>query len=114
MADRSAKPAGDVVVGDEVWTRHERTLRWGAYPVEAVTIVDSADVWEATIGGKLLCATGGHLVYTGEWVEMRTIGAPIAGTHQVVKITVTDAHTYVSNGILSHNIKRDDPTEAQA
>ncbi|WP_294312733.1 Hint domain-containing protein [uncultured Sphingomonas sp.] len=114
MADRSEKPAGDIVVGDEVWTRHERTLRWGTYPVEAVTIVDSDDVWEATIGGKLLRATGGHLVYTGEWVEMRTIGTKLAGTHQVVKITVTDAHTYVSNGILSHNIKRDDPTEAQA
>ncbi len=113
MADRSEKPAADIVVGDMVWTRHERTLRWGAYPVEAVTIVDSNDVWEAEIGGKLLRATGGHLVYTGEWVEMRTIGARIAGTHQVVKITVTDAHTYVSNGILSHNIKRDDPTEAQ-
>ena len=114
MADRSEKSAGDIVVGDMVWTRHERTLRWGAYPVEAVTIVDSDDVWEATIGGKLLRATGPHLVYAGEWVEMRTIGTRIAGTHQVVKITVTDAHTYVSNGILSHNIKRDDPTEAQA
>lgn len=114
MADRSEKPAGNIVVGDKVWTRHERTLRWAAYPVEAVTIVDSDDVWDATIGGKLLRATGGHLVYTGEWVEMRTIGTKLAGTHQVVKITVTDAHTYVSNGILSHNIKRDDPTEAQA
>ena len=62
----------------------------------------------------MLRATGGHLVYTGEWVEMRTIGTRSADTHQVVKITVTDAHTYVSNGILSHNIKRDDPTQAQA
>ncbi|MHA0330277.1 Hint domain-containing protein [Sphingomonas melonis] len=97
-----------------MWTRHERSLRWEAYPVEAVTIVDSDDVWEAIIGGKLLRATGAHLVYTGEWVEMRTIGARIAGTHQVVKITVADAHTYVTNGILSHNIKRDDPTETQA
>ena len=111
MADRLEKPAGEIVVGDVVWTRHDRTLRWGAYPVEAVAIVDSDDVWEAMIGGQLLRATGAHLVYTGDWVEMQTIGTKLAGTHQVVKITVTDAHTYVSNGILSHNIKRDEPTE---
>lgn len=114
MADRCEKPAGDLVVGDMVWTRHERTLRWNAYPVEALAIVDSDDVWEASIGDRVLRATGSHLVFTGEWVAMRTIGAKIAGKHQVVKITVTDAHTYVSNGILSHNIKRDPTTVPDA
>ena len=114
MADQAEKPAGEITIGDVLWTRHERTLRWDAYPVEAVAVVDSDDVWEAIIGGKLLRATGGHLVYTGDWVEMRALGTKLAGTHQVVKITVTDAHTYVSNGILSHNIKRDDPVESAA
>jgi hypothetical protein len=104
MADRSIKPAGDVVVGDKLYTRHEVTLHWGIYPVEAIEIVDSDDVWEAAIGGRKLSATGDHLVYTGTWVKMRDLGVKIADA-AVVKMTVTGAHTYVSNGVLSHNIK---------
>jgi intein/homing endonuclease len=40
-------------------------------------------------------------------VKIRDVAGaePVEGTHQVVKITVTGAHTYVSNDILSHNIK---------
>lgn len=110
MADRTTKAAGDLKVGDEVFTRHEIGFRWGSYPVEAITIADSDDVWEATVGGKSLRATGDHLVYTGEWQAMRDIGTKIDGTFQVAKITVTSAHTYVSNGILSHNIKQSEPT----
>jgi hypothetical protein len=105
MADGSSKAAGEIAVGDRLWTRHEVSLEWGNYPVEAVQIVDSDDVWEATIGSKLLRSTGDHLVYTGEWTAMRAIGTKIDGTLPVVKMTVTDAHTYVSNGILSHNLK---------
>lgn len=95
------------MVGDLVRTRHEVGFGWGIYPVEAALIVDSNDVWQATIGGKLLRATGDHLVWTGTWVKIRDVdgAAPIGGIHQVVKITVTGAHTYVSNDILSHNIK---------
>lgn len=108
LEDRSAKVAGDIVVGDRLLTRHETALTWGIYPVEAIAIVDSDDVWAATIGGRDLRATGDHLVYTGKWVKMRDLpgAAKVEGTHQVVKMTVTAAHTYVSNGILSHNIKQ--------
>ncbi|RSV10477.1 MULTISPECIES: hypothetical protein [Sphingomonas] len=72
-------------------------------------IADSSDVWEAEIGGRMLRAIGGHLVYTGSWRPMREIGAQVPGTHSIVKMTVTDAHTYVSNGVLSHNIKMNTP-----
>ncbi|WP_375292043.1 phage tail protein [Sphingomonas melonis] len=111
MADMTEKAAGNIAVGDRVWTRHEATLAWGFFPVEAVEIVDSDDVWSATIGGKALRATGDHRVYVGEWVTMRDLpgAALVDGTHQVVKMTVTTAHTYVSNGILSHNIKATQP-----
>jgi hypothetical protein len=114
MGDLSTKPAGEIAVGDLVRTRHEVGFGWGIYPVEAVLIVDSDDVWRATIGGKMLRATGDHLVWTGSWVKIRdVVGAePIEGTHQVVKITVTGAHTYVSNDILSHNIKSIQPETA--
>jgi hypothetical protein len=65
------------------------------------------------IGGKLLRATGNHLVFTGTWQAMRDIGTPVLGTHQIVKMTVTEAHTYVSNSILSHNIKMNENEQIQ-
>lgn len=101
------KSAGEFVVGDKVYTRHEVTLGWGFYPVEAIEIVDSDDVWGATIGGRALRATGDHLVYVGSWTKLRDLSgaAHLAGTWRVVKLTVTSAHTYVSSGILSHNLK---------
>ena len=57
-----------------------------------------------------LDATGDHLVYVGTWVKLRELpGAEhLPGTHRVVKMTVTGAHTYVSNGVLSHNIKQNE------
>lgn len=106
MVDGETKSAGDIVIGDIMWTRHEVSLAWGFYPVEAITIVDSDDVWDAVVGGRALRATGDHLVYTGAWVKMRDLGVAVPGTFPVAKITVTGAHTYVSNGILSHNIKQ--------
>ncbi|MFZ3484284.1 hypothetical protein [Sphingomonas sp. 3-13AW] len=110
MADGTEKPAGGLAVGDRILTRHELRLSeiaggWGIFPVEAVEIADSEDVWLAEVGGRQLRATGDHLVYTGSWKKMRDIGTPVPGSHQIVKATVTDAHTYVSNGVLSHNIK---------
>ncbi|MCG7349799.1 Hint domain-containing protein [Sphingomonas sp. ACRSK] len=110
MADGTERPAGDILVGDRILTRHELRLNevgggWGVFLVEAIEIADSEDVWQAEVGGRTLRATGEHLVYTGAWVKMRDIGTKVVGSHRIVKMTVTDAHTYVSNGVLSHNIK---------
>lgn len=116
MADGTEKPAGEIEVGECVRTRHELRLNdvaggWGIFPVEAIEIADSEDVWTVTIDGRELRATGDHLVYTGTWRPMRDIGAQVAGSHRIVKMTVTDAHTYVSNGVLSHNIKMMQPEQ---
>lgn len=110
MSPDVEKSAGADLLGERVYTRHEVTLAWGMFPVEAVEVVDSDDVWRATIGGRQLDATGDHLVYVGTWVKLRELpGAEqIPGTHRVVKMTVTGAHTYVSNGVLSHNIKQNE------
>lgn len=143
MADGTTKPAGEIMVSDRLRTRHEERLSgvaggWGLYPVEAVEIVASDDVWTATIGGRVLRATGDHLVYVGTWRKMRDIGAKLTpeeieemrsqaafvaalarldiepsdvapGFVLVMKATVQSAHTYVSNGVLSHNTKFDEP-----
>lgn len=103
LADGTEKPAGDIVVGDVVRTQHETTMEWGDYPVVAAETVASTDVWEA-LGIR---ATGGHRVWIDGWVHMRDIGAP-SDPADVVRLTVADAHTYYSRGILSHNIKETD------
>lgn len=103
MADGTQRKAGDLAVGDMVWTQHETTMQWGAYPVEAVEAVDSSDVWLA-LGFR---ATAGHLTWlSGTWNRHDALGSPVAGTFRVVRITVTDAHTYVCAGVLSHNLKQ--------
>ena len=105
MADGSERVALALNEGDQVMTRHEVAMEWGRYRVAAVEPVEE-DVVAAVIDGRRLVATPGHRVWTPAkgWHEMRTIGTP-AGRALVVKIMVEHAHTYVSNGVLSHNIK---------
>ncbi|WP_333571304.1 Hint domain-containing protein [Sphingomonas sp.] len=104
LADGSTRAAGELAVGDMLWTQHETTFEWGAHPVEAIEIVEDA-VFAADIGERRTRATAGHLMLiNGSWIRMDAIGTP-AGRAMVAKITVADAHTYVANGILHHNIK---------
>jgi hypothetical protein len=110
MANRSLIMARDLVVGDMVRTKHEETLRWGSYRVSGISFAERA-VWRVNVDGRELVASTGHRVMIdGKWLAIDTIGNP-AGTATVAMITVDDAHTYVSNGILSHNIKQYDPEE---
>lgn len=100
MADGYSKAAGSIIVGDMVHTQHEDTMEWGNFMVTDVAVVDSTDVWEA-MGVK---ASGDHRLFVDAWVRIRDIGEP-SDDARVVRITVDDAHTYYSNGILSHNMK---------
>lgn len=112
MADGSTKPAGQIVVGDLIRTRHEAQLAapgggWGVYPIEAVAIVPDQPLYSAVIAGRTLRGTADHQVYvTGGWTRLADLGSA-AGTGDVVKMTVTGAHTYVSNAVLSHNLKQE-------
>lgn len=104
LADGTTRLAGELGIGDMLWTQHETTLEWGSYPVEAIELVE-ADIFAADIGERRTRATAGHLMLiNGAWIRMDAIGTP-AGRAMVAKITVTEAHTYVANGILHHNIK---------
>lgn len=105
MHDGSSKPAGDIIVGDRLMTRHEATLRWGIFPVEAVAIAPNEPVYRVTVGDKQVRATADHRLFIdGLWKSASELGVA-DGSADVVKMTVTGAHTYVSNDILSHNIK---------
>jgi hypothetical protein len=105
------KLARDCVVGDIVWTRHEHSLELGAYPITHIEFV-TAPIFDC---GDYPSATQKHKFYGGDgWLLAGDIGQP-AGVAVVAKITVADAHTYMSkrlgsnNFVLSHNVKpRDD------
>jgi hypothetical protein len=97
--------AADLRAGMWVWTQHETTMQFGAYQIEAISFV-TEPVWRAEGFPR---ATAQHRFWiNGEWQTMESIGEP-DGTARVAKITVRDAHTYVSAGVLSHNIKEGEP-----
>lgn len=101
------KVAGDLKVGDWLWTQHEITLAYGAYQIEAISFIEQP-VYSAP---GLPRATAAHRFWRdGDWQRMDGLGEP-DGTATVAKITVQDAHTYISAGVLSHNAKDSEPEE---
>jgi hypothetical protein len=101
MADGGEVPAQDLRVGDMLRTRHEHTLEWGDFPITAI----SFEVREVFAAKGYPRATARHRFWIdGEWARAEDIGQP-DGTARVAKITVDDAHTYISAGVLSHNVK---------
>lgn len=110
LADGTQVPAAELVPGIAVRTQHERTMTWGDWPILAVSFVErpvfACDL-EGLDGPVMVRATGQHrFLINGRWVAAETIGTP-AGMARVAKITVAEAHTYVSAGVLSHNVKVD-------
>jgi hypothetical protein len=106
----------------EVYTEHEHTNEWGYYRVSHVGRAVQS-VISAMIGGKSIKVSESHRFLTtdGEYIPiaelpigttLRTVeGTAILeskeniGNMEVVKIEVDDAHTYVLEEVLSHNIK---------
>jgi hypothetical protein len=100
--------------GDWVWTNHEHLMTWGAFNVSHVVraVAETKVCW---LPGwrKPIRATSNHRfrLFSGllgrhaPWVKAKFFGAD-GGLRTVVKITVDDAHTYISDGVLSHNIKQ--------
>jgi hypothetical protein len=113
----STKMAGDLVVGDTVYTANESGV-WGDYVVSAVSKHVSACCEIVLENGSSLIASLTHPILSANgWVTMEdlNIGELIlpgmsrvkdiipAGPREVVKITVDGAHTFIANGIMSHN-----------
>lgn len=109
LPDGTETEARFLKVGTLVHTQHETTLEWGDYPISAISFVWQS-VWSATINGRDIRATQMHRFHDGDagWVLMQDIGTP-DGEAWVARISVMDAHTYVSAGVLSHNIKDYNP-----
>lgn len=116
--------ADELRVGDLVWTQHERTLAWMAAAVEAVSRAPDERRWTVTFGdGREIAATPNHRLFAGGWKRLQDLkpGDVVKGVSDsavlqvapldcgdVMKISVGEARTYVSAGLLSHNVKPDE------
>ena len=122
MHDGSQKRAGDLVVGDMVKTYHEETFEYGDYPVIHASIVEDVEKLKLIFSESELTCSIYHKFRVGDsWKEARDmeVGDEVSGqtlneietveNGQVVHITVEDAHTYISEGLLSHNKRPPQP-----
>jgi hypothetical protein len=100
----------------EVWTQHEETMEWGSYPVEHVEVVSDSDRCLVRFDdSEIVCSLTHKFYCNGEWVEAQDVEpGMVFSDHEVlalepypagdvVLITVSDAHTYLTEGVLSHN-----------
>jgi hypothetical protein len=119
MADGTEKPAGQIRVGDRVVAWDEDA---GCECVEEVTFVERGENTVARLyldNGQDGRFAMNHrfLTHHGEWTELQHLhhgeklhGASVIcvqplGFAEVVKITVNRVHTYITLGVVSHNVK---------
>jgi len=123
LADHSTKPAGQIQVGDLLYTIHEHTLEFGIFPVTAIEIEEQPMVMITFTDGTTLNVSRSHkfLMASGQWQQVfelgqgsivkglevdKTVDTIVArGLAPAVKLTVADAHTYIADGLISHNVK---------
>lgn len=133
MADKTYKKASEIVPGDWVYTFDEDDLQSVRARVSDVGRAEAEErVFFETADAAYLTASQDHRVLVDQrgWVEVRRLrlgdrvlvyqDTGLKGWSEVtalqrlargpvIKITVPGAHTYISSGILSHNIKNIDP-----
>ena len=116
MSDDTQKRAGDLVVGDLVKTNHEKSLELGNYEVEFVDIIKNVEKIKLTFeGSEIICSLTHKFYVDNTWKEGKdmVVGDVVSDKKltaiekvkdgDVVHITVKDAHTYICEGLLSHN-----------
>jgi hypothetical protein len=121
LADGRTKPAGELRPGDLVWTRPEAGGAWGPYPVTRVEPAEAECLRVVFLDGReLVCSIGHRLSAGGAWRAVETLlpgdvvdglprgevlGVRPAGVCRVVQVSIEIARTYVTAGLLSHNMK---------
>jgi len=116
LSSGEQRKAGDLQVGDEVKTQHETTMEWGNFKVTHAEIIPNAKRLNIKLDGKdFICSIDHKFYKDGAWVDAKDIKVgnvlsdkvvtEIAehSIGDVVQITVDDAHTYICEGVLSHN-----------
>ena len=115
MADGTLVEAGKIRKGDRVHTRDEDTMEWGDYEVTVAQTIMSERI-RLVIGKTEFVCSPSHKFRDGNnWMTAdqlrkgsRLEGLEIAEVSEetygeVVKLTVDKAHTYICEGLLSHN-----------
>jgi hypothetical protein len=122
LADRSTVRAGDLKVGDMLHTLHDETFIYGDFPVEYVNILQRPKVEAQFDDGQKIIISITHKFLTSDnkWekisdieigtsirgfgdVTKKLVSITDVGTGPVIEMVVTDAHTYISEGLVSHN-----------
>lgn len=116
LSSGEQRKAGDLQVGDEVKTQHEATMEWGNFKVTHAEIIPNAKRLNIKLDGKdFICSLDHKFYKDGAWVDAKDvkIGDVLSdkavteiaehSTGDVVQITIDDAHTYICEGVLSHN-----------
>jgi hypothetical protein len=123
LSNGEQRKAGDLQVGDEVKTQHETTMEWGNFKVTHAEIIPNAKRLNIKLDGKdFICSVDHKFYKDGAWVDAKDIKVGDAlsdkvvseiaehSTGDVVQITIDDAHTYICEGVLSHNKSPKPPT----
>ena len=115
------KRAGDLKIGDMLYTMHEHSFKYGDFPVVAMEIIQQPKRLLKFDTGHSMLVSESHkyLMEDKSWKEVKDIvpkesiwslastvqieSIEDAGFGDVVKLTVDDAHTYVADGLISHN-----------
>jgi len=120
LTDGSLIEAGNLKPGMQIRTQHEQTLEWGDFAVTAVDIENHPRVEIVFEHINFVCSLT-HKFYNknDNWIQafelkpgMTVNGYKVVDVNkydlgEVVKIMVDQAHTYICEGILSHNLKYD-------
>ena len=114
--------AGELKVGDYVYTKHETTGEWGSYRVTSAnpgtnivsrTIIGGQEL-KVSSNHKFLTESMGFVALSELWVgaKVQTVNGlaeiesiESIGVMEVVQIEIDQAHTYVIGEVVSHNRK---------
>ena len=114
------KKAKDIKVGDVVRTKHESTMEMLSCIVTKAQTLNNSKKLKIVYSDRDLICSPGHRVYVDNKsdfiaAELLEVGDVTTGYEilevieeeegAVIEVTVEKAHTYISNGILSHNNK---------
>jgi hypothetical protein len=114
-----SKTAKDLKEGELIYTQHEKTLKWGYFKILRMFNSEQPKLKITTYNGELICSLSHVMYVSGEYkqveflkvgetllkdnTEVEIISIEILESGSVIDFTIEDAHTYITNGFLSHN-----------
>ena len=126
LANGKQIPAGNVKVGDKVYTLHETTFELGEYEVKEAEILYQDRLQITFEDDSIIKVSDTHkfLMIDNSWksscklvngdvikglnINKKVISIEKVGIGKVIRFSIIDAHTYISEGLISHNKGIDD------